>query len=145
MKDQDWKKLKHFNKSEFNHPEKMDLEHLIKLDKMRQNIGFPIIVTSDYRANDSGTHGEGLATDVIFPTRDLSDLYYLYCEAERHNFSGIGIYPHWHYNGIILGGLHLDSRPLENGRGSRWIAILKDGEQKYIKFSWENMTRYVIS
>jgi len=148
MKDEQWKEIQNFKREEFNRPEKMDFDHIKKLDQMRQNLGFSMAITSDWRASSRSTHGQGIATDVVFPTRNTSDLYYLYVEAERHNFSGIGIYPHWKWQGNVIGGLHLDSRPLDDekykGRGARWICILKDGKQEYLPFTWENMMRYII-
>lgn len=144
MEKKDWKSIKHFEASEFNNPKRMVYAHVRRVDRLRQNIGFPILITSDFRDGDDGEHGKGLATDLIFPTLDLDKLYYLYLEAERHGFTGIGIYPHWEYKGKIIGGLHVDSRSPKNGRGARWICIMQDGKQEYISFTWENMTRYVI-
>lgn len=146
MQNHDWKNIKHFSKSEFNSPEKMSYAHIKRLDKFRDNILTSVNITSDYRESETSMHGKGIATDIVFPKMPLDKLYYLYLEAERHNFTGIGIYPHWYYGSKdnIIGGLHLDSRPPENGRGSRWICIMKDGKQVYLPFTWENMTRYVI-
>jgi uncharacterized protein YcbK (DUF882 family) len=141
----EWKKFKYFVKEEFNSPEKMAFAHIKRLDKFRDNIQTPIIVTSDFRESDTSIHGKGLATDIVFPKMNLDKLYYLYLEAERHNFTGIGIYPHWQLDGKIIGGLHIDSRPPSNGRGARWICIKDEtGKQIYLPFTWENMTRYVI-
>lgn len=145
MRSFDWKKFKHFKPSGFKHPEKMVYAHILRLDKMRENIKTPIIITSDYRESDTSMHGKGLATDIVFPEMKLDKLYYLYLEAERHNFTGIGIYAHWTLDGKVIGGLHVDSRPPVNGRGARWICIKDENEKQiYLPFTWENMTRYVI-
>ena len=144
MQKTDWKKFKHFQEAEFKHPDKMSFAHIKRLDSFRDNIKTQVLVTSDWRDSETSMHGKGIATDVMFPDMSPSKLYYLYLEAERHNFTGIGIYPHWVLNGKMVGGLHVDSRPPENGRGARWICIKVDGKQEYLPFTWENMTKYVI-
>ena len=139
----DWKNIKHFRKEEFNHPKRMAYAHVKRLDKFRDNLGSSIIITSDYRESETSMHGKGLATDIIAPK--ITNLFEFYLEAERFNFTGLGIYPHWQLNGNVIGGLHVDSRSPKNGRGARWICILVNGKQEYITLNQENLQRYIIN
>lgn len=72
----DWPKqglsLKHFDRSEFLHPDKMDREFLKLLDQLRQASGIAIRITSDYRTEEenesvdghpNSAHLRGLAVD----------------------------------------------------------------------------------
>ncbi len=143
MQKDDWKKLKYFVPEEFDYPSRMSLDHLLKLDTLRACTS-SIIITSDYRPNDNGTHGRGIATDIIFSGKKREELLDLYIEIERHNFAGIGIYPHWKIDGEEVGGFHLDSRPLKSGCGARWLCILVNGKQEYIALNKKNLLRYPI-
>lgn len=139
----DWSNIKYFDKSEFSQPEKMNEFHIESLDLFRHNIEKRVIVTSSFRDNDEGTHGNGLATDIMVPDWN-GTLLELYLEAERHGFTGIGVYPHWSFKGKTIGGLHLDSRAPKMGRGARWIRIDVAGEQAYISLNQENIKRYLL-
>lgn len=132
-----WNEIEYFKKSEFSCPDKMDMNHVRRIDILRANIGESIKVTSSYREGDKGQHGKGLATDLQCPKLDL---YAFYLQAEKHNFNGIGIYPHWNTPGI-----HVDSRPLVGGRGARWICINLSGEQEYIAMDEENLKKYILN
>lgn len=110
---------------------------LKELDKFRELVGKPVIVTSGYRPNPTSKHSLGIAADVVVPDWDkpLLDLYFI---AERCNFTGIGVYPDWKYDGLITGGLHLDQRV---GHG-RWIGYRPNGPstpQSYIKLDSHNI------
>lgn len=132
-----WNDIEHFRPAEFNSPFDMDINHIKKIDILRSNIGQSIKVTSDFRKDDDGQHGKGLATDLQCPKISL---YEFYLEAEKHNFNGIGIYPHWNTSGI-----HVDSRRLRGGMGARWICIKVDGIQKYIEMNGENLKKYILN
>lgn len=97
-----------------------------------------VVVTSALRQGDSAEHGNGLAVDIIVPGMDLMELY---LAAERFNFVGIGVYPHWSYNGVRTGGLHLDHRV--KYPGARWMGI-KDakGVNTYLALSKDNLQNY---
>ena len=78
----------------------------------------------------------------------------------RFGFTGIGWYPHWtDFQGNKTGkNAHVDSRPVTNYRGKRWIGINKPvldasgkpvivngeplTERDYIKFSFANIMTY---
>lgn len=64
--------LKHFDRSEFDHPGEMDREFLRRLDRLRQASGIAIRITSDYRTEEenerigghpNSPHLRGLAVD----------------------------------------------------------------------------------
>lgn len=110
---------------------------LRELDKFRDLVDQPVVVTSGYRPDLKSKHSQGIAADVVVPSWDKSllDLYFL---AERCNFTGIGIYPDWTYKGTVVGGLHLDQRV---GHG-RWIGYRPNGPgtpQSYIKLDSHNI------
>ncbi len=71
--------MKYFRLEEFNctHTNKnqMDHEFLVKLDELRERVGFPFIITSGYRdathpaearkaEPGTGTHCQGIAADI---------------------------------------------------------------------------------
>jgi len=68
-----WATLRHFNKSEFNEPEKMSYPLLVKLDSARDVAGIPFTITSSYREDpdptddENSAHYEGLAVDIRAP------------------------------------------------------------------------------
>jgi len=145
--------LKYFKREEFqinpeDNPDNIDHDFLYRLDSLRGYTGMKIIVTS----STSGTHikdsyhYKGLACDVIFPEWKGS-LFGLYLIIERFNFTGIGMYPDWHYQQKKIGGFHLDRRPVKNYQGARWIGYneynmdTNKNEQKYIALNIMNMKR----
>ena len=71
--------MKHFRLEEFNctHTNKNEMDHefLVKLDELRERVGFPFIITSGYRdathpaearkaEPGTGTHCQGIAADI---------------------------------------------------------------------------------
>jgi len=150
----DWLALKHFKKhgtsDKWGDPDKLDALLLMKLDDLREFIDKPIHVTSGYRAGDLKEHGAGRALDVVCPTMPLFDFY---LAAERFGFTGLGVYAHWKWDGVDVGGLHLDQRVLgvkigtENTqtRGARWFCY-KDQTQKqiYTTLNEYNLKKYKV-
>ena len=143
-----WSKLKYFkpdSKSDnWGDPAKINTNLLLNLDAYRAAIGIPVVVTS----GTGGTHEPnsqhylGNAADIQFPTMK-QPLFELYLMAERFHFTGIGIYPHWQYNGYKIGGLHVDIRPLGvNEPAHRWLGVSQNGKQEYIAFSYQNLKTY---
>lgn len=110
------------------------------LKDLQAFIKVPIIITSALRPGDPAEHGRGLALDVMVPTYPGA-LLDLYLAAERFDFSGIGVYPEWRYNGNKIGGLHLDLRAADYG--ARWLGI-KDskGNNLYLALSSENLRKH---
>ena len=65
-------RLEEFNCTHTNKNE-MDHEFLVKLDELRERVGFPFIITSGYRdathpaearKSEPGTHNQGIAADI---------------------------------------------------------------------------------
>ena len=142
-------------------------EHLLKLFDFRVYIGVPIYILNGVK--DSG-HSKGsyhyprvvggkkvgFATDVVIPDYELSP-FDLILDATRFGFTGIGFYPHWRYKQKVVGGLHLDSRPLgidsdgtPNYGHSRWMGILVNNgterkpkyKQEYVALDFANLIAY---
>lgn len=64
MRHEEWRGIANFARDEFDEPEKMSLELVTVLDKIREAVGSPMIVTSSYRHGDPRAHGQGMAVDV---------------------------------------------------------------------------------
>lgn len=148
----DWSILKHFKKygtsDVWGDPNKLDATLLMKADDLREFVGMTIHVVSGYRDGDPREHGQGNALDLICPGLPLLDFY---LAAERFGFTGLGVYPHWQWDGVVTGGLHCDVRPLgvrigthnTEYKGARWLAYKNDeGNQIYTVLNKENLKRY---
>ena len=115
---------KNFSWSEFackgndccEHSSPISLEHVEKLQALRDYLEAPLIITSGFRCNKHNTnvggapgsqHTFGLATDLTCPTltaielcQTILDFFVVY---PMYSFDGIGLYPD-------KGFVHLDSR-----------------------------------
>ena len=162
MKENVWDKL-HFFKPEntidnWGEPERINPELLLKLDDFRSALGTFIIVTSGTGGEHSpnSQHYLGNAVDIVVP-KFKGSLLDLYLIVERFNFNGIGLYDGWKYKNKVVGGLHLDMRPLktdEDGtlfyRTNRWLGVSKKVKkrgkfvttQKYHSFNEDNLKKY---
>lgn len=56
--------LEFFKRSEFQNPDGMSWELLLRLDVARRLAETKFHITSSYRARDERTHGKGLAVDI---------------------------------------------------------------------------------
>lgn len=152
MKLIDWSVLKYFKpygtSDNWGDVEKLDAVLLMKVDDLREFVGSPIHITSGYREGDVKEHGHGLALDIICPAIPLLDFY---LAAERFGFTGLGVYSHWKWDGIVTGGLHTDVRSLglKFGRhnteykGARWFCYKDDqGKQVYTTLNKDNLKKY---
>lgn len=149
-----WLKLKHFRPDskidKWGDPDAICDELLMALDDFRVYIGRAIYVTSgvantghskkSYHYREQGA----CAVDVIIPDYTGGPVN-LILDATRFGFRGIGWYPEWRWANKIVGGLHLDMRPLRwdqdqtiNYMHSRWMRV--DGN--YIPMSHENIMKY---
>jgi len=136
-----WNELKYFSRNEnWGDPDKINPKLLILLDNFREYLGVPIHINCGYSTSghtSKSQHYLGNAVDVNF--KHKISLLDAYLAAERFNFTGIGVYPHWH-----TPGLHLDVRSLqENEAAARWMAISTGGNQRYISLDKINIFRYM--
>lgn len=140
-------------------PDAIDDTHLLRLFDFRSYLGIPVFVTrgvqtsghskNSYHYPRKSDKGKpvGYATDIVIPHYDLSS-FDLIMDACRF-FNGVGFYPHWRWNGQVVGGLHVDSRPLgynQDGtldyRESRWLGTLNaEGKQVYRALTFDNLWR----
>lgn len=115
-----WRKADgYFHPSEFDYPHKLDEDTLLLLLTMRKNENITITINCDYRDGDSGYHGKDdicRALDIVMK-RGGKPLPVLeqFTIACRYDWGGIGFYLDWNTKGI-----HVDTRPKENGRRSLW-------------------------
>lgn len=102
-----WDEIKYFKKSEFDckcgcSGNEMDASFLKKLDRMREMLGFPLIITSGYRCPQynnrvsstglNGPHTTGHAADIsVFGYKAFNLLRYAGINPE---FTGIGLKQH---------------------------------------------------
>ena len=84
--------------------------HAVLLERMRKELGFPIVVTSGYRYPDHNTHVNGstrswhllFATDIRPQDHDPKKLRLMHEAVIRLGFGGIGVYD---------AHIHVDLRP----------------------------------
>ena len=94
--------MKYFDIKEFDCLEtgenKMNEQFLEMLDVLRENCGFPFVITSGYRSIEhsieqrkvkGGTHTQGIAADIKIA--DSRKRMVIVTEALRLGFTGIGI------------------------------------------------------
>jgi len=94
--------LRHFKLSEFDchwtKENRMEADFLEALDELREQCGFPFIVTSGYRSPKHpleeikrvpGTHSQGIAADIAVSSGDQRRV--LLENAFKLGFTGIGV------------------------------------------------------
>ena len=102
-------RLEEFNCTHTNKNE-MDHEFLVKLDELRERVGFPFIITSGYRdathpaearkaEPGTGYHCQGLAADIA--VSNGFERMNIVHEALKLGFGGIG---------VAKGFIHIDGR-----------------------------------
>jgi len=138
-------------------------ETLLRLDDFRHDLGCAIHVVRGVAKSGHTSKSEHYAeydeageitkvptaVDIIVPDFQLSP-FDLVLAAEKFGFRGIGYYPHWKWQGAVVGGLHLDCRTYreqDDGtldyRHARWMGIPgPDNTQVYIALSFENLLKY---
>jgi hypothetical protein len=139
MSNIDWSKVKHFEREEFDHPDKIEPVLIYLLDKLRDRVGAPCIVHCDYRREDAGKsyHAWKMGTDkngepiykclaIDFHFKNLGkpgqllrgfeimDIIYNLEPIEGKRFNGIGYYFDW--NNV---GFHVDIRPQD--KKAMWV------------------------
>ena len=133
MSDMDWKRIRHFSPNEaWGDPAMMDRETVFLLDRIRNILGFPIIIHCGYEKrpqNPSSRHNSGSAVDFHIADIDFRDAVERLQEAIQilsvSERVGLGVYPHWNSPGF-----HLDTR----GYRARWGAVNRNGRQVYVSY-----------
>ena len=108
--------MKYFTREEFNcqhtGENRMEDEFLLKLDQLRDNCGFPFVITSGYRSmkhsveavkDNVGYHTKGIAADIA--VSNGVQRYTIVEKAIELGFKGIGV-----ANGFV----HVDLRNTED-------------------------------
>lgn len=143
-----WELVRHFKPSEnWGDADKMNPKLIYRLDSFRDHLKIPIVVTRGIGVSefDHSQHPLGNAVDIVFPNRKLFHLIDIYHEACSFGFTGVGLYPHWHYHDRVVGGLHIDMRSLkQRQKAARWLCVLVNGKQTYIGFSYANLKKYAV-
>ena len=89
-------KLEEFD-CKYSGENKVEHELIDKLQLVRDELGFPLIVSSGYRSADHpvekskskpGTHNQGIAVDIAISHEKA---YKLIASAIKHGFTGIGV------------------------------------------------------
>lgn len=140
-----WKSYRHFGEFEaWGDPSKMQHELLSELDEFRTFLGRPMTVlcgTQGVHAKFS-KHYKGEAVDITL--LDPKALFDAYLAALRFKFTGIGLYPHWKYNGVIVGGMHLELANPAPPRRLFWLGVHdeKTGLQAYEALNSKTLSLY---
>lgn len=88
----DFDSLRFFDRAEFSAPDQMSFVLLQMLDFARSLAGVPFVISSSFRAGDSGSHGRGLAVDL--KCSFSADRYKILEALFRVGFRRIGVYRH---------------------------------------------------
>lgn len=133
MTDADWNSgvVKHFTRDEFHHPDVMGYEFMLWLDKVREDAGVPMHVTSDHRTPEHNIDVGGAEDSAHL---DIP------CDAVDIGMHPTDHDPHWNYarfkiveaamkNGCARigtyanGSLHLDRTELARPAPRMWRAV----------------------
>jgi len=133
MRASDWQRIEYFTPDEpWGDWTKVEKNVIFLLDKMRGDIGHPIVIHCAYDSSGHATNSQhylGRAVDLHIKDVPLIEQYLL---AERYGWRGIGMYTDWN-----TPGLHLDLRRTSDDaddltlyRGARWGRMKKwqDGQ-----------------
>jgi len=84
--------VRHFKPHEFNAPERMDHDFLMRLDAARSVAGIPFVVSHvrQFRPGDDGDHGQGTGVDIR--CHDSRSRYIILTAALAVGFNRIGVY-----------------------------------------------------
>ncbi len=118
---------------------------LLAADDYREFIRTEILVLCGTQKEHTrfSKHPKGEAMDVTFLSRGDTPLFELFLAAFRFGFTGVGIYPHWTYNGKQVGGLHLELTEGETPR-KMWLCVRPSPEeaQIYLAVTRKNLRLY---
>lgn len=125
----------HFSRAEIERGDKdamagIDPDYLKAVIDFRGWHGRSTLISSFYRAGDSGAHGEGRASDqVLFEQYGVTPCspIEMYTRATQWPFTGVGLYLDWGFTNTSTGkveptpGIHVD-RATTRTRPLRWVA-----------------------
>jgi len=110
MEPADWLVLQYFKPAEFEHPEKMGFQFMLKVDALRHQAGVSMPITSSYRtpehnkavggARDSA-HCDEICEAIDVLPLNSSDAFAIIAAAFVNGWERIGIYPN--------GSFHFDT------------------------------------
>lgn len=117
----DWQLLRHFKPAEFQHPEKMGYQFMLKLDRLAEQAGVPVVITSSYRtpahnkavggaadsAHVDGTAPGDVCEAVDVTPRNSADAFQIMRAAIICGFTRIGMYANGSFHFDVTG----DRRP----------------------------------
>ena len=139
-----WEDLRHFTKSEYDHPFDGDVSHLVDhsivlaLDELRAQLGCPIVISpaqgSIVRFSPGSQHditGGRLsrAVDVFIPGCAMREVFN--AAKSIPAIGGIGFYPDWKPRA----GYHIDTRA-RNGHLATWMGRRTATGQTYVGVDW---------
>ena len=91
-----WSDVTHFSADEFTAPEKMQPLVVLRLDRVREDAGVPIYITSSYRDGDKKSHGRGWAVDISdnMKGKPVSSRWRskVLRSLAKHGFTRVGVY-----------------------------------------------------
>lgn len=108
LEESKWKSLKHFTANEnWGDPQRMNRGFLQSLDSFREHINTQIFIICGTQGKhcEHSSHNQGIAVDIVIPKLKCIDAFW---KIMRWPFTGVGIYPFWEYQGIKLGGFHVE-------------------------------------
>ena len=126
----DWSKIRHYEPSDFNHPEKLDHSVVYGLDRLAFVIGKKAVVLSDWRLKSQfsdSMHPYGRAIDFTYPGLDSTEV--LNKIRNQKLFTGIGMY----VNAAGVVSFHVDTRTDRNPENpATWGARKGPGETEWV-------------
>ena len=138
-----WNEIKRFKpfgtRDQFGDYLKIDRVLIETVASMREFAGHPfhVLCGSEARPRNKGWHPKHQALDGYFDNIHPLEMYEI---AQRFDkFNGIGVYLWWTgYNGLVTGGIHLDTRPKVMARSydARWGQVTKHGAYMPVKIEF---------
>lgn len=151
MTPSEWKRIRYFGpKENWGDSSLMLFSFVSLLDAFRDFVGFPIVVSKGTQGEHVQTslHYCGKAADIVFPGKAVSDSFDLFIAASRFDFTEIGIYVGWDYQGNPAAGMHLaftEHSGNEPARKRYWIGTSEagtDGTPVRVELSIENLRKF---
>lgn len=147
MTRQDWESLSHFDATEnWGDPDLMEFEFVSELDALRDFEKTRMVVSCGTQGKHArgSLHYIGRAADIVYPDCTWDQLLDRFLTALRFEFTEIGIYPDWRFDGRIVGGLHLGLDDLNPCERKFWIGVRNaDGGNEYHAMTANNLIRFL--